>query len=146
MNDELKSVITATEWWVDKISHPTSFDNGSNSRDGEMASLFAIMLASKSRANLRDDQIDNFRNVLKESIQKEIESHGVCSLTVDYGPEGVLGQVAVDTNVDGSLFPWKTHMSVTKDEVKVSEGYGKEYKTIYPIKGNVKNKKFNGKN
>ena len=43
---------------------------------------------------------------------------------VDYGPEGILYEVATETGIDSSLFPWKTTMKVTEDEVKVAEGYG----------------------
>ncbi len=146
MDNILESAIVATEWWVEKISKPTWYDMGEPSRTGEMAGILAFMLSSRMRENLREENVEDFRRKLLETIQKRVEERGTCTLNVDYAPYDILGEVAVATGIDSSLFPWKTHMSITKNEVKVSEGYGKEYKTIYPVKGIVKSKDFTGKN
>lgn len=146
MDKNLESAVVATEWWVEKISKPTWYDMGEPGRTGEIASLLALMLASTTRENLREENVEKFRETLLETIQKQIKERGTCTLNVDYAPYDILGEVAVATKIDSSLFPWKTHMTITCNEVKVAEGYGSEFKTIYPVKGNIKSKDFTGKN
>lgn len=136
--EKYKSINVATNWWTEKITTPTAFNNGDNSRAGDMATMLALMLASQNRSNLSDKQVEDFKQLLGNAIEKQLDTRGYCSLEVDYEPEGILYEVAAETEIDSSLFPWKTTMKITKNEVKVSEGYGSEYQVIYPVKYKVK--------
>ena len=122
----------AAEWWANKIQRPR-FDNGDNSKESEIAGFLALLLASDSRKDLDDEKIENFKNVLSTKIQLELIERGICQLDVDYYPEGVLYDAAVEVSVSEDLFPWKTCMRVTNETIEVQEGYGKPYKEIYPF-------------
>lgn len=132
--EKLQSVEVAVEWWANKIQTPTVYDNGDTSKTGAMTSLLASMLASNARNGLNSEQIQKFKEILSNLIYQEIENYGFSTLTVDYQPQGILGEAAMVSQIDESLFPWKTNMSIYTEQVVVSEGYRKEYETIYPVK------------
>lgn len=131
MASKIKSVEIATDWWINKISNPTMFSNGANDRGSEIAGMFAFMLARNTSSELSKQQIANFKEDLSTTIEDDIKAKGYCELSTDYAPEGTLAEVAERTEISNSVFPWKTNMEVTFDYVKVSDGYGKSYETIY---------------
>lgn len=122
----------AAKWWADKLRNPNlgSFDMGDDSRTGGLAMILGMMNAMNRQAP--DENVSNFESELAELIKERVESCGSMYLDCDYGPGFELYNLASKHNVDSSLFPWKTHMHISSDEVKVSCGYGKPYVTIYP--------------
>ena len=123
---------TAAKWWADKVRNvgPGNFNNGDDSTSGGMAMILATMLAMDKEPD--SESADQFEKILSEHIRKRVEDDGYLILDCDYGPCTLLSNVAKVSGVDASCFPWKTNMNITKEEVKVSCGYGAAYKKIYP--------------
>ena len=121
----------AAKWWADKLRKvgPGNFDNGDSSTGG-MAMLLATMLAMESQTS--DEAIDLFEERLAETIKEQVEARGSMTLSVDYSPDYILGNLAQETGVSTSRFPWKTTMWIEKDNVSVSAGYAAPCKTIFP--------------
>lgn len=136
--EKYKSADVATNFWATKISQPATFDNGDYSLAGLKTSMLAYtMLGGQNRPSLSEEQIDNFKQLLSNTIEEQLDARGFCSLEVDYEPQGILYQVADEAGIDRSLFPWKTMMDITEYYVKVSE-LGREYQFIYPVKQKIK--------
>lgn len=130
----MESAKIASNWWAEKIQKPTIYDNGDRSKIGDMSTLFAFLLASNNRTGLSEESVELFKKTLENLIVTEIELFGSALVMVDYHPEGILREAASTAQINDSLFPWKTMMNVTEEEVKVSEGYGQRAVTIYPAK------------
>ncbi len=126
MASKIKSVEIATEWWVNKISNPTLFSNGTSDGIG-----IAFKLARNASSKLSEQQIVNFKEELSSSIERKLETEGYCCLNTDYSPEGLLADVAKKAHISDSVFPWKTRMEVAKEYVKLKDGYGKKLEMIY---------------
>ena len=122
----------AAKWWADKLRKvgPGNFDNGDSSSTGGMAMLLATMLAMDSHPS--DEAIDLFEERLADTIKEHVEAYGSMTLSVDYGPDYILGNLAQETGVSTNGFPWKTTMWIEKDKVSVSAGYAAPCKTIFP--------------
>lgn len=87
-----------------------------------------------------EEKIVEFELLMTEKIIIELEenpSHSV-SFSVDYHPDGRLRQI-LDESIKSynsmSIFPCKTNMQITTQEVWVKEGYGKPVVKIYPVEG-----------
>ena len=122
----------AAKWWADKLrkTGPGNFDNGDDSSAGGFAMILATMLAIKSEPS--NESIDLFEEKLASTIKEHIETHGTLILSVDYGPDYILGNLANETGISTSRFPWKTTMWITENKVSVSAGYATSTKTIFP--------------
>lgn len=123
----------AKKWWADKLRNVNlgNFDNGDNSSAGGLAMLLAGMLALDTQPS--NESIDLFEEQLAETIKEHVESHGSLTLSVDYGPDYILGSTAERAGVSTSGFPWKTTMWVRTDRVEVSAGYAPPSVTIFPV-------------
>lgn len=122
----------AAKWWADKFRNvgPGNFNNGDSSSAGGMAMIMATMLAMDSEPSAQ--AIDLFEQKLADTIKEHVESRGSMTLSVDYGPDYILGSLARETGVSTNGFPWKTTMWVEKDKVSVSAGYAAPTKIIFP--------------
>lgn len=123
----------AAKWWADKLRNvgPGHFNNGDDSSTGGIGMMLATMLASKTQAS--NEKIDLFEKKLAETIKEEVEDRDSMTLSVDYGPDRVLGRLAEECAVSTNGFPWKTTMWIDKENVSVSSGYRSPEKTIFPI-------------
>lgn len=121
----------AAKWWADKLRNvgPGNFDNGDDSSAGGMLMVLASMLALQNQAS--DESVDLFEEELAETIKEQVESQGSMTLSVDYGPDYILGSIAEKTGVGTGGFPWKTTMWVRANKVEVSAGYAAPYETIF---------------
>jgi hypothetical protein len=148
----------AAAWWRTTIAAPgylSKFDNGDRSSAGETAQVMASLAALRS-PQPSADKFDHFEQLLTEALPAprdlshlqgnmpgftaaelaDIRARAAASpaedvvLSVDYGPEGLLRQVAESAGVGG--FPWKTTMWVCWDTrpeccyVEVRAGYGRD--------------------
>ncbi len=122
----------AAKWWADKLRNVGlgNFDNGDSSSAGGLAMILAGMLAMDTKPS--DESIDLFEKELAETIKEQVESRGSMTLSVDYGPDYILGSLAEKTGVSTNGFPWKTTMWVRSNEVTVSAGYAAPAETIFP--------------
>ena len=138
------------------------FQNGDTSRAGETAQIMASMVALRSPGP-PNPALDRFEQLLTEALLNRMlqvpspvaDAPSVtvrqmstaeqlaamaqrpardCVLSVDYGPEGLLRQVAEEARVTG--FPWKTTMWVSWDAdpdkcyLDVRYGYGAEVQRL----------------
>ena len=140
-NNDEQIINEAVNWWVEKIDNPNSFDNGDNSKEGQMANMLAMLLAVKSKNKIEKEQIEIFRDSLTEKIENSMNLYDECTLYTDYEPMWELQEAAQLAQIDDSVFPWKTKMKISKDKIEVSEGYGKPYETIYKANDNTKTMK-----
>lgn len=141
------------------------FQNGDTSRAGETAQIMASMAALRSPGPT-NPALDRFEQVLSEAllnwmrqapspVADELSAAARrmstpeqlaamaqrpardLVLSVDYGPEGLLRQVAQEARVSG--FPWKTTMWVSWDAdlakcyVEVRRGYGNPPERLNPL-------------
>ena len=122
----------AAKWWADKLDGTAKQDNGAP----EMAGGFgALLMMMSSMMNAVDaGKREEFRAILEAKVDEALERYGSCNLMVDYGAEGLLALAAQQVGINcgtGSAFPVKTFMTVSKESVKVSYGYGATPNQIY---------------
>ena len=121
----------AAKWWADQISGNVTFDNGDDSLTGSMCSA----MASKLVKPVTEEQKNKFIEILTERIVTEQRD----ILSVDYGPDMLLGESAEQAGISESNFPWKTVMWIVMEKdtgmakVIVRAGYRAEQKQIYPL-------------
>ena len=131
----------AAEWWIEQISGPKlNWDNGAQNegsaedrRMGNMMWMLGNSLALSSREKITPDKIATFKKSLIEEMEKELgESRRQDSLTlsVDYGPDHVLGEACRKAGIDGSAFPCKTVMWIDAKKVSAKCGYGASEKIV----------------
>ena len=124
----------AARWWSEKIRGASldDFDNEEPSAVG-----LDVMFQATEAAMLAQpegDELDSFENDLSDAVRKEVESHGFVTLDTDYAPKGTLYDIARESGISMSVFPWKTHMYVTKDLVTVRDGRSAPVETIFTTK------------
>ena len=127
----------AAAWWRKRLEghgYLSDFDNGDRSQAGETAQIMASMAALRT-PRPEPSRLEHFEQLLQELVFTRlwrepgpIKPYSL-ALSVDYGPEGVLDEVAQQAGVTG--FPWKTTMWVcwaadpTECYVEVRAGYGR---------------------
>ncbi len=116
----------AAEWWAKQVGAPLfrNVDSSSGPDEllrGGMAGAMQHMLADLHPAT--ESAGTAFADDLEKRIGDRLKRSNWVSLSVDYAPDGTLADAAQATGVNGSRFPWKTHMSVTNDYVTASLGY-----------------------
>ena len=127
----------AAGWWRKRLEghgYLSDFDNGDRSQAGEIGQIMASMAALRT-PRPEPSRMAHFEQLLQELVFTRLWREPVpakpysLALSVDYGPEGVLGEVAQAAGVTG--FPWKTTMWVcwaadpTDCYVEVRAGYGR---------------------
>lgn len=122
----------AAAWWANKLRNITlgCYNNGDESYIGGIGMLAAFLAADIRRPDSID--IDNFERELGEKIKQEVEEFGRLYISCDYAPDNLLAELAYIHEINIGCFPWKTSMWISKEEVKVSCGYGRPVITIYP--------------
>jgi len=123
----------AAKWWADKLRNVGlgNFDNGDKSEAGFFAMLMGSMLAMDTQPAV--ETIDKFEERLAETIKEQVETRGSMTLSVDYGPDYILGSLAQETGVSTNGFPWKTTMWIEANKVSVSAGYAAPMENIFPV-------------
>lgn len=81
----------AIDWWASKIARPVS-----------------------------SQQINLFKILLGEYIERELDSRGGCSLSTGSSPVGVLHDVIIKSGVSSKNFPQKTYMIISEGSFQVS--------------------------
>ena len=125
-------IITAVQWWSDKLRGRLRHDNGDDSRSSILACMFADMAASP----VNEEQLRIFEKCLAARLETRYDqyikgqTYGSYTLHCDYGPDVVLWESAKEAGIPNVNFPFKTGMRIRKDHVEVSDGYGKPYVRI----------------
>lgn len=136
-----QAVLTAVNWWTNKINNPEPHSNGDNSA----ASIFACMFADMMQEKLTELQIAEFRAELARLIERQIEreiemyhSKVMVYLSCDYHPCAMLFDAAQRAGISKSNFPYKTNMLIESINggrdytVRVSDGYCQSYVKLGP--------------
>lgn len=137
-----EAIITAVDWWVDKINRKEPHDNGDNSP----ASVFACLFADMKQEILTEINLRAFRSSLAELLLWEVERYleidpttvDIC-LGCDYHPCAMLWDAAKEAGIPEANFPYKTAMIIESRDggryftVHVSDGYGEPYVELYPV-------------
>lgn len=119
----------AAKWWADKLRGGTVQNNG-ESMQSLMMTLFAMSVRKSDKYYA---EVDKFEKELINIINESLKSSNYAYLSVDYDAEGLLLDAIFNIDIDTKfLFPVKTSMRVTKEDIQVSEGYQAPYKQIYP--------------
>lgn len=126
-----KGSAIAARWWAKQLSGPTKQDAGLDGKTGDMFSLL-MMLKEAGKVNANPQQIKNFEKILATRIDEELQQfeHARVRLMVDYDPIEMLRECAQEVGIAGG-FPIKTCMTVTRNEVEVSHGYGAPMEVLY---------------
>jgi hypothetical protein len=124
----------AALWWAEQIGAPVfKMVSGHESRRereaGDFAGMMQSMLASSHPVS--DEQGAEFATVLEKHVDKLLDGARWVSLGVDYGPDLTLANAAKAAGISSSRFPWKTHMSITRDYVTASLGYGARDRLVW---------------
>ncbi|MVN77719.1 hypothetical protein GO988_15405 [Hymenobacter sp. HMF4947] len=137
----------AAAWWRKRLEghgYLSDFDNGDHSRAGETAQLMASMAALRT-PRPEPSRLEGFEQLLRELVVTRLWREPVPArayslvLSVDYGPEGLLREVAQEAGVTG--FPWKTTMWVcwaadpAQCYVEVRAGYGRPTERLPAVGG-----------
>ena len=124
----------AADWWKQKVDNPSH-----DAKLDEKSQLLTLLLA-ENMPETEYGKTNAFKNILKEMIKKELIERRYIDLYVDYGPRGVLCDAAKESNLLSQnhdefdmthIFPWKTSMKISLDQITVKEGYGSEQETIF---------------
>lgn len=128
-----KSVEEATNWWIKRIQTPSVYYKGDATASGELESFMAYLVACYYRKKTTKEQIESFKLILSNLVQKELENNGFCHFGVDDKPYGILEQARSCSKINKILFPWATKMQVYKDKVFLmrAEGYERKLEEIY---------------
>lgn len=126
----------AAKWWAACLRSVRPHDNG----DAFQSALSTLV--TKSMAPISVEQIAAFEGALKTKIQERCRGHWypdepmrgsyLRAIGVDYGPDVILCEAAHDAGFDpAARFPIKTRMIINPGEVRVAEGYGADFETIW---------------
>lgn len=123
-----KLIETAVNWWSERVTGKCTHDNGDRSNTSTFAGLLAdLMIEPVSN----QDVINRYKESLAKHILKASGNAKELCLSCDYSPDYILATAAKEAGINPSNYPWKTSMILSEKEIKVSEGYGQPYWTIY---------------
>ncbi len=129
--------LAAAEWWAERLGAPVfrSVDDrsGSDRIIGEISGMFMQVKASGSPMPAGSGE--KFVAALAPKISEMLGQLSWVSLGVDYGPDLALAEAAEAAGISLSRFPWKTHMSVTRNYVTASLGYRAPDRLIWTSPG-----------
>ena len=74
---------------------------------------------------------------MASKIADSLKTNYQVIVSTDYGPMGILADVAHECNVSEKVFPWKTVMWIEEGSVKVRAGYSAQIETLYPQEEHV---------
>jgi len=118
-------VNAAVNWWAEAVQHP-KMDNGTD----ELAMLMVMFGGSNSR-QLTEAELQTFRETLAKGIMEQMGHSDRVTLSVDYGPDYILGESGRTIGLGQFDFPCKTVMWISKSEVSVRAGYGASEQVIW---------------
>lgn len=123
----------AAKWWADKLRNasPGNFDMKESGDLGFGIMMLGTMIAMDTQTPSKN--IDKFEEHLSKTIKEMVERCGHLTLSVDYGPDYILGKIAQETEVSINKFPWKTTMWIEKCKISVSSGRTESTKIIFPV-------------
>ena len=116
-------VNAAVEYWAHMLEDPMSFvmDNGESSQF-----VLLNMMAKAGAKPAEEDAVEKFRCRLTNTIYEALEKNGRLTLSVDYDPDRILTEI-LDNSLSNynskTIFPCKTCMWITLENVSVSQGY-----------------------
>lgn len=124
----------AAAWWAQQVGAPVyrivdERSSPKERRDADFASMAMTMLAENHP--ISDAQGEKFVAALVPVINKLLGRLDWVSFGVDYGPDLELANAAEAAGISFSRFPWKTHMSITRNYVTAALGYGARHKLIW---------------
>lgn len=129
-----EAAIIAAKWWTELLAkpNPNNFNNGDRTSD---VSLLLMMLGTMRAMDkpATPEQLENFNNLLAESISKELDSKDELFIDTDYGPCDILGDAAVKAGINTSIFPFKRMMWISEDKVVARDGLDASDVTLYHI-------------
>lgn len=121
------------EWWADHV-----FGSASGSSGDGLIDAFALLAGAQGKA-AEPSKRDRFVETLTARVVKNLERDGAerfgITLSVDYGPEGALAQVAQEIGIGGGSFPWKTSSYTYPDHATAAAGYGGRTALIWQAEG-----------
>ena len=125
-------ILTAVQWWSDKLASRAPHSNG----DSSSASILACMFADMGAKSITKEQLSVFEHALTEKLQEKYDdliikrNIGHMGIGTDYGPTMELSEAAAKAGISTMNFPFKTWMRIYKDYVDVSAGYGAQFVRI----------------
>lgn len=126
---EHENINAAVNWWAEAIQHP-KMDNGTDE-----LSMLMMMFGGSSRRQLTEADLQTFREKLTDGLMRHMEHSGRVTLSVDYGPDHILGEAGSAIGLGQFDFPCKTVMWITETEVSVRAGYRAPEQTIWSANG-----------
>ena len=127
MADVLKSAVIASEWWAEKIrdtANLSNYDTGSGCN-------FATLLNALNATSLAPtpEAVETFQIALQQIIMRELINNPESKVTLccKNHPDSLLSRAAELTGIDTSVFPLQRTMTVSMDQVFVSDGCGKPF-------------------
>ena len=118
--------------WADQLQKPLNKDNGDSSND----MLFAISAINtmKAQESISPAKIEVFKTALIDAIIQDL-GNGQYNRTrfgVDYHPDPILTDAALEAGIDAGCFPWKstTGIYLDKNEINYRFGYSGGWQTI----------------
>lgn len=127
MRDIHDAAVVAAEWWSKKIGGEIHHDNGDNSPLNNLA----MLMADSAQQKPTEAQINTFKTSVIKGIEQYPLRSGEIDIYCDYGPGLILRDAAEEAGINKMNFPYKTGMYVSEKEVRVKEGYGMPYETIW---------------
>lgn len=126
----------AAKWWRNKLENPMSLGNFKVTDNDDPVGGIFMALAVQSIGNRGKDKpecYEKFEKELTETLRDMMLVASSVTLSVDYGADHILSQVALKSGIRTSVFPMKTTMIITKEKVSVSCGYHSRNEIIYPV-------------
>ena len=121
----------AAHWWAGMADGTARHNN----RGGDLASVFAGIMADTLNETPRDGALEKFEEILAEKIMTAELPYMWRHIWVDYGPDQILCEAAKEAGISCNNFPWKTGMGIDPEKgtihVRISMG---EWQQIYPEK------------
>lgn len=125
-----KIINFAITWWLKDVA--TVGSNG-NSKDTSIDMMYGLVspLSEEQLASL-----ENFKHVMGMTILKKLlVSKEPIKLHCGYTPDGILAQILQESNCQflDLRLPTKSHMSIDKDQIWISEGYGSKTQLAFDV-------------
>lgn len=125
----LPSVETAVNWWINQLTGSRLGGSVGSDFNSHLAMVMADQVFSQTSIN--ETQVAKFRDSLSKSLMDKLSKGMEPELKVDYEPSEILADAMVESGINVSKAPFKTRMVVGLNSVRVSTGYGANYKEIF---------------
>lgn len=133
VNAEL--VNSAVQFWANFLRDPSSFDLDNGEDQPPMIKMLAAMAKAGSKP-IDSAIIEKFESYLAAIIYNKLADGNTVKLSVDYNPDKVLSDAldlafGQENYMEKTIFPWKTYMLISLDEVRAYRGYMSDAKVLY---------------